>query len=307
MRIRYCKQPLGNVICIDAVVSIHYFEFTRDFQYAGESHPFWELVYIDKGEMEVTAGSEVLLLKKDEMIFHRPNEYHNIVCNGAIAPNVFITSFCTESPAMKYFEKRILQISSEQKRAISDLLVAGMQAFEGPFDVPFRPRMRKNREAPFGAEQRYKNLLELFLIDLIRRNFYTEKTTRVLKPAAQSQAHGTVPEVVQFLETNLHRAYTIRELSRRFNLAESTLKQAFREYTGKPIIQYHNEKRIEEAKRLIREEKHTITAIAEKLGFSSVHYFSRCFKKCTGLSPTAYLSSLRAKLDTLSQQKHGNG
>ncbi|HHV45197.1 MAG TPA: helix-turn-helix transcriptional regulator [Firmicutes bacterium] len=90
-------------------------------------------------------------------------------------------------------------------------------------------------------------------------------------------------------------------------MAESTLKQAFREYTGKPIIQYHNEKRIEEAKRLIREEKHTITAIAEKLGFSSVHYFSRCFKKCTGLSPTAYLSSLRAKLDTLSQQKHGNG
>ncbi|MDD2629849.1 MAG: AraC family transcriptional regulator [Limnochordia bacterium] len=298
MATRYFKQRLRQVISIEAVVTIHYFEFTKDFHYEGESHPFWELVYIDKGEIEVTAGQQILLLKKDEMIFHKPDEYHNIVCNGVIAPNVFITSFDTSSPQMRFFENRILQISPEQKLALSELMVEGMQAFKGPFDVPFKSKMYKNRKAPLGAEQRYKNLLELFLIDLIRQNLCTAKSERVLKSSAQSVAHGTMPEVARFLEDNLQESVTIAQLSEIFQMSESTLKQTFRDYTGKPVIQYHNELKIKEAKRLIREEKHTITAISQLLGFSSVHYFSRCFKKHTSMSPTTYRSSLKAKLDS---------
>ena len=98
MYTNYVKQPLSSVITVEKVISLHYFEFTRDFTYDGEKHPFWELVFIDKGEMEVIADNKVSLLKKDEMIFHKPNEFHSILCNGKIAPNVIILSFDCNMP-----------------------------------------------------------------------------------------------------------------------------------------------------------------------------------------------------------------
>jgi tRNA pseudouridine55 synthase len=53
--------------------------------------------------------------------------------------------------------------------------------------------------------------------------------------------------------------------------------------------------RIKEAKRLIREGKHSFSQIAENVGFESIHYFSTVFKKHTGMTPSDYARSLRAK------------
>ena len=52
--------------------------------------------------------------------------------------------------------------------------------------------------------------------------------------------------------------------------------------------------KIEEAKRMIREGGCNMTEISDRLGYSSVHYFSRQFKKLAAMSPTAYESSIRS-------------
>ena len=49
---------------------------------------------------------------------------------------------------------------------------------------------------------------------------------------------------------------------------------------------------LEKAKELIRENDKNFTQISEELGFSTVHYFSRLFKKKTGMTPTEYRSSV---------------
>ena len=49
---------------------------------------------------------------------------------------------------------------------------------------------------------------------------------------------------------------------------------------------------MKEAKKLLREKNHSITQISELLGYSSIHIFSRAFKKAVGLSPTAYIKSI---------------
>jgi AraC-like DNA-binding protein/quercetin dioxygenase-like cupin family protein len=297
MNVKYHKQNLREVLVVDSVITIHYFEFTKDFKHDGELHPFWEFVYIDKGEIEVTADNKVFLLKKDEVLFHKPNEFHKIVCNGEIAPNVIIISFGTESKSMKFFQNKILHLSIEQKKMLAKILKEGMSSFVGPFDIPFRPKIYKNKKAPFGSEQKFKNLLELFLIELINENSSTAKSKRLLNPAANSGAYGIIGEIVEFLENDLTNTYTLDDLSDKFSISKSTLKHIFRTYKGKPLIHYHIDLKIAEAKRLIREEKHSITRISQMLGFSSVHYFSRCFKKNTRMSPTHYMSTLKAKLE----------
>jgi AraC-like DNA-binding protein len=61
----------------------------------------------------------------------------------------------------------------------------------------------------------------------------------------------------------------------------------FRESYG-GAISFFNELKLDEAKRLIREGRLNFTEIADALGFTSLHYFSRLFKKKTGLSPSEY-------------------
>ena len=41
--------PLDEVLRIDAIYTLHYFEYTRDYLFTGERHDFWEMAYVDKG------------------------------------------------------------------------------------------------------------------------------------------------------------------------------------------------------------------------------------------------------------------
>ena len=66
----------------------------------------------------------------------------------------------------------------------------------------------------------------------------------------------------------------------------------FRENKGQSPMEYYMELKMREAKKLIRENNYTISQISDMLGYSSIHNFSRAFKKAVGLSPTAYKKSI---------------
>ena len=71
----YESIPLIPEIDVDRIYTIHYFEYQKDFRFSGESHDFWEFLCVDKGEVEVAAGSAAHILKQNDIIFHEPNEF----------------------------------------------------------------------------------------------------------------------------------------------------------------------------------------------------------------------------------------
>ena len=84
----YVSVPLDTSVSIEEVVSLHYFEYMSNFTFPGEIHDFWELVCVDKGEIDVRADDRIVTLKRGSIIFHKPNEFHNVLTNGKIAPNL---------------------------------------------------------------------------------------------------------------------------------------------------------------------------------------------------------------------------
>lgn len=68
----------------------------------------------------------------------------------------------------------------------------------------------------------------------------------------------------------------------------SYLCREFKKNTGKTIGEYINERKISEAKRLLRATDQSLVEISDTLGFSSQSYFHRVFKKMTGVTPTEY-------------------
>ena len=76
---------------------------------------------------------------------------------------------------------------------------------------------------------------------------------------------------------------------------EGTSKTLFKSVTGLGVMEYYRLLKIERAKRMLREGEGNITQVADRLGYASVHYFSRYFKQATGMTPTEYTLSLQLK------------
>lgn len=68
----------------------------------------------------------------------------------------------------------------------------------------------------------------------------------------------------------------------------SYITKIFKQHTGKTVIEYINEKRIEKAKELLTNTTDSVAAISEKCGFANITYFHRSFKKTVGITPNAY-------------------
>jgi YesN/AraC family two-component response regulator len=65
---------------------------------------------------------------------------------------------------------------------------------------------------------------------------------------------------------------------------------------GRTVMEYMAMASIEWAKIMIRENADNMTEISRKLGFNSVHYFSRAFKKSVHMSPTEYARTVKVRL-----------
>ncbi|WP_282939710.1 helix-turn-helix domain-containing protein [Paenibacillus sp. RC67] len=70
-----------------------------------------------------------------------------------------------------------------------------------------------------------------------------------------------------------------------FDLTPSYVSRLFKEYTGEALLDFINKTRLEEAKKLLIEQKYTVNEVAGKVGYSDVNTFLRIFKKFEGITP----------------------
>jgi AraC-like DNA-binding protein len=99
------------------------------------------------------------------------------------------------------------------------------------------------------------------------------------------------------MENHLDEKTIINLLCSRFNLSATSLKQLFRQITGCGVNQRFSSMRHHAAKRLIRDGRISMKAIADKCGYGSIHYFSRRFSQMEGMSPSEYARSVKSKTE----------
>ncbi|MFC6347127.1 AraC family transcriptional regulator [Vagococcus carniphilus] len=300
------QKPLDNqlkrpdmLVEIENIITVYYNEFTKSYYFDGEKHDFWELVYVDKGEVEVSADGMNYQLSEGDIIFHRPNEFHTIGGNGIVASNVLVISFVSHSPVMTFFEKKIMKLTENERKILGSFIRESKRVF---VDDLGRLYQESNRLASpvIGAEQMMYLYLQQFLIQLIRVelepvNF--ERSTGMLKKTFKD---STINKIILYLQENMSQTVLLDDICNEFYLSKTYLKRFFKNETGYTVMTYLKVLRMEEAKKLIREDNLSFTEIAQQLGFDSVHYFSTSFKKYEGLSPSDYEKSIKAYEEKIS-------
>lgn len=281
----YFKTYLTCPLSIDGIYTVHYFEYTKDFAYSGEMHDFWELVYADKKNLLITAGAKEVELEAGQIYIHKPNEFHNIRCDGKRAANSVIISFDCDSPELFSVAGQVLTADEEERKYIGNVVKEASSAFSTRLSDPYISVMEKAEDSDFCCEQLIRLNIEMLLISLIRSN-------KNKKPLAIKKNSTVLAEITEYLSENVENKVTFQDVVKRFNLSPSVLKKIFREQVGCGVMDYFTRLKIDRAKEMIREEKYNFTEISERLEFNNSQYFTTVFKRVSGMTPSEYAKSV---------------
>lgn len=100
----------------------------------------------------------------------------------------------------------------------------------------------------------------------------------------------SIKQIISYLSNHLTEPIQLSAVAEQFHINAAHLSRKFKQETGFTFVDYINHQRIEYAKLLFHEGHTSITTVANHAGFNSSSYFSKVFKKNTGISPKAYLN-----------------
>jgi AraC-like DNA-binding protein len=139
------------------------------------------------------------------------------------------------------------------------------------------------REELFGERILLEGALSSLLVRIVRDKILGESGSE-----EDFEVRNQAQALRRYLYENYRNKITLDSLCFLFRSNKTTICKQFRDEYGITVLGYLNSLRLKEAKRLITEGRQSVTAIADHLGFESIHYFTRFFKKMTGKTPTEY-------------------
>ncbi len=141
-----------------------------------------------------------------------------------------------------------------------------------------------------GCEVICQDLLEVLLLWLVRSHAFTVRpcTTPIRSGSKECTA------VKRYLDENFKESITLEQLAGIAHINKYYLSHMFQQEYGVSPIAYLGRQRIAESKHLLENTNHSLSQIGEMLGFSSLSYFSQCFRKAEGISPNEYRRQVRS-------------
>ncbi len=292
----YHPTQLNYSITVNNIYTIHYIEYYRYYIFGGESHDFWELLYIDRGEVKATFKGHLRTLRAGQAVLYKPNEFHAMEVSGTSAPNTVVVSFDSDSEALFTLADKVLEIDTAHKPIIAEILAEGKNAFNTDLGDPSYAKLEINGKRQFGSLQLIKCALEKLFILLLRKEQNAPKEASDGGINRQNAKSATFMRAEEYIDKNMSSKLDALTVANAVELSVSGLNKLCIKHTGKGVIAFLRRKRIRKACEMIRETDLNFSEISFQLGFSSIHYFSRTFKQIQGMSPTEYAKSVQAMI-----------
>lgn len=283
-------HKISNLLNIGKIVTIHYQALEKNYSFPEETHDFWEINYVDKGDVIVGINGSKTELKQGEILFIKPNQPHFVEC-GDKEPNLFIVSFVCKSPSMHFFCDKKISVPDKYRYLLQNVMAEANETFNLPDFDPNLNALTLKENPNLGGEQILKNSLETLFIYLLRhaQNKQLSEEFFVSKIADSTELQD---EIVRILQAKVYGRFRLEDLRDELHYGTTQLCTFFRKKTGKTIYQTYLRLKIDEAKRLIRKNTSFI-AITDMLCFDSISTFTFVFKKHVGMTPGEYRNSIK--------------
>jgi len=247
--------------------------FAPDFSFDGESHDFWELVYVAEGMAGVATGQMVYTLSAGQMILHPPMEFHRIWAADGTSPRVMVISF--ESMGLEWTQDAVRTLSAGQGGQVQRAL----ELLRDNYQMEGMHVRRALPQREVGAA-RAVCVLEHLLLTLMAES----------SPAGicdSSRSARQFQRLVAIMEAAIENSLSMAELTQISGMSESSVKRIFARYTGMGPMRYYMDMKVRRAIALLGEGLR-VGEVSQRLGFENQNYFCTAFKRVTGCTPTQF-------------------
>ncbi len=281
---------------VSAVTSIHFFEYKSSFIFKSEYHDYWKLLYVEEGVGEISSSGHEDTPKQlypGQIFIQAPDEYYSFKAAEHSVPRLFTCGFYCNSSSMQLLCNKVFQCTQTEREILSHLIHESRDNFSTKVDSSGLYTLERKLNQPFGGEQLTRIYMEILLISLMRQ--YSSPSTQAETAVSSLSKTDSVlfNRITDYYAAHIAEKISIEDICHEFSIGRAHLQRIFREQTGLGAIEYFCQMRISAAKQLIRENKMNLTDTARALGYTSIHYFSKQFKKITGIPPSRYQESIR--------------
>ena len=285
------ETMIENAFTVDSIVTILYLKW-ENADYIKNSdniYDFWQLLYLDCGHYTFQIGGKTLSLSTGQLMLCEPGKVRHSLDHTDVS--IAIISFRCHSAKIDMLKNQSITLSDEQRKHLSHILTVGTERFK---TIPENQKYFGQEPEADTADyelQTIKNRLELLLIDM----YESRNSPQKVMPVPQNQVNyyeQQFKRIERYMIVNINKNLTISDLSAYIGFSPITIKRICNRQAGCGAIHYFLTLKVKAAKSLIRETDMSLTQISENLGFANIHYFSRIFKKFTGMPPRQYAKSI---------------
>lgn len=242
------------------------------------SHQFCQIVYLVKGTTIFNRGTDTTL-RAGEFVVFAPGEDHTWWKESSRPAQMLNINMRDTIPGF-----------TEITRALDSVCRLNGGAFTGSDGNAFGKKTREIiaevREGRFGYKYRITALLMEFLLSALRHGIKDREEEVAVRSVTR------LDRVIWYLEQHLAEKLTLEDIAEQVGVTPKHTCDLFKEELGISPVQYLNRIRIERARVLLEDHGFRISEIALLVGIEDEHYFSRLFKKITGITPSQYRSQL---------------
>lgn len=247
-------------------------KYDSDWHSTLHTHPFTELFYVVDGKGEFNIQGQRFPVKANDFVIINPQVEHTEL-SSLDEPLEYIVlgirglSFSNLTPVSEGGHPfSFFNLRDEQKDILRYLNAMVQEA----------------TSQSMSYELVCHNLLEILLIKILRHQHFD------LEVGKQSKATKDISFIKHYLETYYHESIQLEDLASMTHLSRFYISHSFKKEIGMSPMEYLIDIRIKESKILLRTTNYSISQVADIVGFTTPTYFSKQFRKSTGISPTDY-------------------
>ena len=271
----YEFRPVLPRIRIQDILGYYYRIRTPGYRFRGESHPFFELTYIDTGVMHTEVDGTAYTLREKEMIIYGPGQHH--------------TQYTDENQTVSYVTIlfNMENLSEDIQSNWYDVLINKVFPYNKKTYTLIKTFVRESTTGVPYMDSLMLCLLSETIIRLLQGE-YVVPTAQPASVVRQNYQDELFDRINAYVESNICEPLTIAEICQQFSLSRSSLHLLFRNAVNQSPKKFISDMKLEKSCQMLRENKYTISEISLKLGYSSIHYFSNAFNQKYHISPSEY-------------------
>lgn len=260
---------------LGTLYTLLYHEKELGFHFKGEQHDCWELTYVDKGSMyNVVEEERKFSLKQGDIMLFAPGQWHRQYADEQVSVCYMTATFEMQSEEPELLSGKVFQSDYELRGLLEKIM------------------QEKEKQLIYSDD-----LILCYLKEILIRLLRMQKIEHMIHKADTEIKHviesDIIADVIQYVKNNVEKKLTVSGIAKTIPVSSSYLSTLFRKNTGKHLVEYIANEKMKRAKEYMREGKYTFTQISDMLGFNSIHYFSKLFKKQFGVTPSEYSRSIK--------------